>query len=468
MDIGIPSGILQRRVRPLPARTPGIVGAALMLALGGCRGGYESLTRSDLAIAADGFDADPEASTPELDGRLSSYLAFALGESPDIRAAFERWRAATLEVAETRRLPEPVIKYSYYVRSVETRVGPQEHKLSLAQWFPWPTKLTAGADAQATEARAWQRRFDAEVLAVRQSVATGYWRLWLIHEEHRLKNEHDLVLETLSGTVRGRVSTGAASLADLNQVELGIAVHHDHHGEHREQERAARAELLRAIGADASTAPLETTDSPVEGLPAEPADALHQAARDNPSVEAAALMAESAEDQARADAAKRAPDLHVGLEWIVTGDSQVPIPDSGQDAVIVSAGFTVPLWGRSYRDGIGAARADAAAYRAEQDAALLQADALVEASIADVHDAQRRIELCRDTLIPQAETTFRSVLGSYQTGRSEVAAALLAQRQLLELQLELARSRARHAVAWARLERIVGRPVALIGNGGSR
>ena len=246
----------------------------------GCRGTYESATRHDLANAATivAQDEAPPDAEPTLDGSLSSYLAFALARSPELRASFERWRAATMKISRARRIPEPVIKYSYFVRSVETRVGPQNHKLSLMQSFPWPTALSAGADAASETARAAERRFDAQALEVKQAVADAYWRLWLLQEEHHLKNEHDVVMETLAGTVRGRVRTGAASLADLNQVELGIARHHDHHGAHQEDQRVATADLLRAIGATAHASEgLTATDTPFEGLPSKSEEALHRA-----------------------------------------------------------------------------------------------------------------------------------------------------------------------------------------------
>ena len=431
-------------------------GAAL-----GCRGTYESGARDDLATAATivAQDEAPPEAEPTLDGSLNSYMAFALARSPELRASFERWRAATMRISRARRIPEPIIKYSYFVRSVETRVGPQNHKLSLMQSFPWPTALSAGADAASAAARAAQRRFDAEVLEVKQAVADAYWRLWLLHEDHRLKNEHDLVLETLAGSVRGRVRTGDASLADLNQVDLGIARHHDHHGAHREAERVAQAELLRAIGAASRDENLMATDTPFEGLPADGDQALHRDARQHPRIEAAELMASSSESQVRAEAADRAPSLLAGLDWIVTGKAPTVLGQSGQDAVIVTAGLSVPLWGPNYRDAMGAARAEGAAHLADRDAALYAADAQLEAAMSAVRDAQRRIDLYRNTLIPQAETTFQSVLGGYQSGRSTVASALLAQKDLLELQLELALSRAHHARAWAVLETVVGRPV---------
>ncbi len=437
---------------------------AVMLAIahtsvGGCRGTYEAATKHDLTTAASLVREARPAAKLELDGSLSAYVAFALAENPELRAAFERWKAATLRISRERRLPEPVVRYSYFIRSVETRVGPQNHRVSLMQAFPWPTALSAGADAASSSARAAQRHFDAAALRVRQAVADAYWRLWLVHEEHRLTEEHDLVLETLAGTVRGRVRTGGSSLADLNQVELGIARHHDHHGAHREQNRVAAADLMRAIGAAETLQAPAATDAPFEGLPADDDEALHEAVRAHPTVEAAELMATSSHSRARAEAAARAPSLMAGLDWIVTGKAPTPVQGSGQDAVIVTAGLSLPIWGPSYRDAMGARRAEGEAHRAERDAALQMADAELEAAISAVRDAQRRIDLYRNTLIPQAETTFQSVLGGYQSGRSTVASALLAQRDLLELRLELARNRARHARAWAVLEAVVGREV---------
>jgi outer membrane protein TolC len=266
-------------------------------------------------------------------------------------------------------------------------------------------------------------------------------------------------METLAGAVRGRVRTGAASLADLNQVELRIARHHDHHGEHQEDQRVATADLLRAIGAATRERGLSATDTPFEGLPSTADEALHRAARQHPRIEAAELMASASDSQVRAEAAERAPSLLAGLDWISVGQARTVVEKSGQDAVIVTAGLSVPLWGRNYRDAMSAARAEGAAHRADRDAALQAADAQLTAAVSAVRGAQRRINLYRNTLIPQAETTFQSVLGGYQSGRSTVVSALLAQKELLELQIELARSRAQHARAWAVLEAVVGRPV---------
>ena len=171
MKRNIPMGMTRKRKHSAVLLTVMLGLAQAMLA--GCRGTYESATRDELATAASIVareEAQPE-SEPALDGSLSSYVAFALARSPELRASFERWRAATMRISRARRIPEPIIKYSYFVRSVETRVGPQEHKLSLMQAFPWPTALSAGADA-ASEPRRW--RFYRDI-AYHHSRATACW-----------------------------------------------------------------------------------------------------------------------------------------------------------------------------------------------------------------------------------------------------------------------------------------------------
>ena len=135
------------------------------------------------------------------------------------------------------------------------------------------------------------------------------------------------------------------------------------------------------------------------------------------------------------------------------------MPQSGQDAVIVGAGLQVPLWQGNYSDAVEAARSQARAFSAEQQALRDRSAADLATRLAQLRDARRRIELYGGTLIAQAETVYESALGSFTVGTTTVAQMLLAQQALLELRVELDAVRAEHARAWARLEETIGRPV---------
>ena len=106
-----------------------------------------------------------------------------------------------------------------------------------------------------------------------------------------------------------------------------------------------------------------------------------------------------------------------------------------------------------------AAEAERAALEADAEAARREASRAVRQSLASLDEMVRRIELHESTLLPQAEAVLESVRGAYEVGQTEIASLLHAQHELLELRIELARARAEHQREWARLERLVGRPV---------
>ena len=434
---------------------------AIALALvSACAGSRES-------AAVDGYDrlrevrAERADARVELDGTLASYVAYAMAESPELEASYERYRAAILAIAPRRRLPDPMISYGYFVRSVETRVGPQRHRLSIRQDFPWPGRLTSGADAQAALARARERELEALSLAVAKRVAADYWRLWLVRRSHQLLLEQEEVFETLTGSVETRIGIGNADLADLGQLDLRLERLRDHRGTHHLEHHAASVRLAAAIGAPPGT-PTPIVDTPPEvALPAAEEEALLAAAIEHPRIAAYEHMVAASEERADAEAAAGLPMLSLGVDYIETGEAtHMPTPqDSGKDPIVVSIGMTLPIWFGVYSDAADSARAEAAAFRAERESAEQRAATELAEALTAVSDTHRRIALHERTLMPQAETVLGGTLGSYQTGRGSIADVLLAVRELLDIQLERERILAAHATAWAELEHVVGRAI---------
>jgi len=67
---------------------------------------------------------------------LNQYLKIAAENNPGLRARFNQYLAA-LEVApQVGTLPDPQFAFGYFIQPVETRVGPQNAKISLTQMFP--------------------------------------------------------------------------------------------------------------------------------------------------------------------------------------------------------------------------------------------------------------------------------------------------------------------------------------------
>ena len=430
-----------------------------------CAATFENRTRDNLAkhgeiVGQERGTAAVHGPSKKFSGELPDYLHYALEHSPRMRGAYDEWRAATYRISPARRLPEPTFTYAYFIQSVETRVGPQRHRFSISQAFPWPTKLTAGADAASLAASSAERRYQASGLTITRRVSSAYWVLWRIAQVRKVLRDQLPLVRAMAGSARARIEVGRGSIADVSQIELTRSRLLDAQQGLDERELQASAELVAAIGAPPSTAtPIDDVAPPLLE-PAETREALRIAARNHPKIEALELMADSRSELAASADAAAYPSFMVGLTFIETGEAAMPnVPDSGKDPLIVSLSVKIPIWQGAYGDKADAADAEGAVFRARRDSAHDEALAALERTLSKVRDATRRIKLYRHTLIPQAEAVFGSVLVSYQTGDSTVASTLLAERELLDLQLATFRAQADHAIAWVRLEELVGRAV---------
>jgi outer membrane protein TolC len=454
---------------------PHSLAVLVLVLLMGCGSQIEKHSRADLDRTLDQLSPLPPShaaateSTESTDddelqplGTLRSYVARAFSNSPDLRASFEEWRATLAQPAQARKLPEPVLTYGGFIRAVETRVGPQRHRLGLMQWFPWPTRLTGASQAAAYAALSAQQRFESHALDVTAQVARAYWRLWFVQKNQSVQRDQRTILVSFSRQVRARLESGRTGLSDLAQVDLSISRISDVIAGLREAERSAAAELVRVIGAEDETAtPIRPEqDPPPALLPGSPETELMEAAITHPRVQAMASLSEAAYERERQAKGERAPSIGIGLDWIVTGPALDPTtPGSGQDAVAGVVALSVPVWANAYKAAQQQARAEGAMYRARERSARDRAVAELRQVLADLRDAVRRVRLYETTLVPQAETAYVSTLDGYQSGRASLAEVLIAEKALLELQLGRFEAHASYGVVWAELERVVGQPV---------
>ena len=88
-------------------------------------------------------DSRQNKTSLELDNNptLNNYIRYALLNNRGVEAAYEKWQAAMEKVAPAGTLPDPKMTFAYYIKEVETRVGPQKYSVGINQTFPWFGKL---------------------------------------------------------------------------------------------------------------------------------------------------------------------------------------------------------------------------------------------------------------------------------------------------------------------------------------
>ena len=393
----------------------------------------------------------------EPDSPLSDYLRYAFEHSPDLDAAFFRWRAALERVPQVKSLPDPRLAYGFFATEVQTRVGPQQHRVSLAQTFPWFGKLDLKGDVAAEAANVEFQRFQGAILQLAWRVKQAYYELYYLRGAVDLTRENVQLLAQFEQIARAKYRVAAASHPDVIRVQVELGKLEDRLRQLEDLRRPLSAQLNAALNRP-SDAPVPWPDSINTPRAALDDDALRSSLRThNPQLEA--LLHEIEQHRRASALAHKAglPDITLSIDYLVTGEAINPsIAGSGDDPVIAGVSLNLPVWADKYEAGVREAikrRLAAASQRSEQENRLL---AELELAMYDYRDSQRKIALYRDTLIPRQTEALTTAIRSYETASMSFLDLLDLERVLLELQLSQRRADANAAIALAKIEMFVG------------
>jgi len=389
---------------------------------------------------------------------LTDYFELTVWYSPVLRAAYSDWEAALAAAGYAGAPPDPVFGYMYFVEPVETRVGPQNHRFSLRQRLPWFGTLGARKDREAQAALATERRFVSKQLQLFYQVEAAYADYYYLGQEIELTRENLELLRFWESVARSKYRVALKQHPDVIKAQVELGRLEDRLLTLERQTAPASARLRAAVGmSEAITLSVPQTLHVDETLAGRDA-ILESALEANPDLQALLHTIESTNAGVRAAGKIQWPGLVLGVDYISTGPAVIPdMPDSGKDPFMVSVGMSVPLWfgANGARKREAEARHRSAEYTYAD--ARIRLSALVEQSLFEHEDALRKTRLYRDGLVPKAHQSLNASYTAYQAGEADFLNVLDAQRQLLEFQLLLERSRSNLAIARAALDMIAPR-----------
>ena len=399
------------------------------------------------------------------DAQLAGYIEEALSRNPGILQSFARYRSALQRLPQASSLPDPILNFTQYIRSPETRVGPQTTMLSFSQKFPWFGKLSDKEKIAAKEAAVYLFLHEAQKADVIQKLKLAYYNMAYIDKALDIAQEDMSVLEHYETLARARYEQGVGLQQAVVKLQAEITRDQNRLEELKKQRVDLEAALnsLRDFPSDSPVKKVIPGKKPeVQVIPEE----LYRIGQDNrPEIQAALLQIETNEKRIQLAKKDYWPDVTIGAALTnVTGRSDPagllnPPDQNGKNIYSFSVGINIPIQRRKYDAAVMEATEQKIASREGYRDAVNSMEASIRAIGFRIETLDRQISLFENTLLPQAEQALRSTEAAYSTGEVGVLDLLDSERVLLDVRLSLEKFNIDYMKSLAEMERAIGIPI---------
>lgn len=391
------------------------------------------------------------AATPQgLDtpASLEDLQLYAALNNPAMAAAFQRWQAATQQAPQVGSLPDPELEYSYYLQSEDV-----QDQLELMQMVPWFGKRELRARQADEEAEAARARFEQLRWELRMDVAEAYADLYYLERALEVVADNQNLLRYFGEVAQTLMEVNLIGYNDVVRVHVEQGRLENERLE-LESMRAPLMSRMNALLNRPGDEPLQLKPRAAGGtLAASDEELLAWLRAYSPMLREREAETRAAEHGKALAQKEYYPDFRFGVEVM---DMEM----SGMDSDIrVIAGMTLPLYRRKIDAGVRQADAVLAAARLERENAENQLWAEARMALFQTRDAERRIRLYRDTLLPKAEEALTVVDAAFRTGTVSFLELIDAEKTLLEFGLAYHRACADQIKAIAALEQALGSTV---------
>lgn len=404
--------------------------------------------------------------------RLREFIVLALESNPDIEAAEENARSKVERIRQVTALPDPFLNMKVMPEPVRTAEGDNFFIMGVSQKIPVQEKLDRAGRVAYEETRVALQQWQATRLRVIADVKRAYFQLYVIDRSVDVTQANQDLVRGLIDVARAQVAVGRRSQDDVLRAQVELS--------NLEAEliilRQRRVTIVARLNEILDRQPRTEIKTPdefgVRDVQLTIDELLTKAADANPDLRRIKHQIES--DRESLELAKLAywPDFAIGFEWISmeSRDSFRPPPNAmtgqrpivsnmsedGSDNWAITFGFTLPIWYEKIQGGIEEATRRLASSRAQYRSTANRIEFAVEDSLERVVSQQDLARIFRDTIIPQAEQTYRVSQASYSAGTSDFLYVIDNWRNWLVFTIQYYRSMGELERSVADLEQALG------------
>jgi len=379
---------------------------------------------------------------------LEGYLQVAAENNPGLKAKFNEYMAA-LEVApQVGALPDPTVAFGYFISPVQTRVGPQQFKISASQMFPWFGTLKAKENVSVQMAKAKYEVFLETRSKLFSEVRATYFNVYLNRKAIEITRENLTILNTLQKLANIKVEAGKVSAVDEYRIEMEIGDLENQLALLVDKQYALEVMFNNLLNVEKQQAVATPDILWTDDLALGKEQVMDSIRSNNHQLLDLSLQQEALAYRKELAGKLGGPGFSVGMDYTIVGKGDNNM--AGTDAfVFPMVGITIPLYRNKYRAMVNELVYLQEAKELEKADKGNLLETVLENTWKGYLDADRRIGLFHSQL-GLAGQSLNILETEYATGNRNFEEILRMERKVLKygLELEMARSDKQAAISF--------------------
>lgn len=350
--------------------------------------------------------------------------------------------------------PPLQINYGFFILPIETKSGPQRHKISVKQKFPWPGLQHSINSIPYFRAALFDPQKQRRIQTIKLEVEKNAWIYWHHQRQIELTEAHLVLLDSLIRSAQTLNEIGKTQKSSVSLVILERAKVIDRLDEEKSSLNAAQENLKRWVGEDV-----------LFGIFSPPrlnySTAMKIEIETHAHPELLSLHNTNLLDSAKikTQEKKDLPTFSIGVDYFEIGEDEKG--KGGRDAMMAGIGVSIPLWSSSNSAEIESLNAKILARTFEIEEVKINIKLLSTQKLIALKDSIRKIVYLEKTIIPLAEIYRADLTSEFETNRARITEVIQAMDRVYRLQLSLVSARAESAQHLSELEFELGQALKI-------
>ena len=380
---------------------------------------------------------------------LDNYLKMAAENNTQLKAKYLEYQIALEDIDGVGALPDPSISFGYFVSPVETRVGPQQFKVSATQMLPWFGTLSSKEEVSTKKAESKFKDFENYRNALFFNVRSSYYKLYEWQENVSFRGDFLSDLELLRNLVLTRYKTGGR-MSDVLKIDIKIEEAKMQKNSVLDKKTSVETNFTQWLNPK-ETVIISIPDTliPKEMIIEGIVDSL---LANNLLLNQKDLDIQASNLQVKVTGKSAGPQIGLGLDYVNVGERTdiTNLDGNGQDVLMPMISVTIPIFNSRKSADKKIAQLNILKNKAEKEQLEFTLKSALETAIFNYNDAIRKQNLAQRQL-ELAKQTRSLIVNEYSTGKADIQELIDIYQKILDYKFSFSKAVTERNIAVAYL-----------------